>query len=342
LLFITACSAPSNKIKTIATYRLAFGSCLDQNNAQPIWHAIAAENPHTFMFLGDTIYADTESMAVKKTEYQKLRANPGFQKLKSQTPVWAMWDDHDYGKNDLGVAYKPKAESQSVFLDAFDEPSDSLRRKQKGIYFAKEFIWQNLRIHVIVPDLRYHRTEWKKGAPTELYTDTHAVDASPQATILGEVQWAWLKNEFSKHADLRIFVSSSAVLTDDFPGERWGAMPRERDKLFGLMKASRASVIIVSGDRHFAQVLRRSDVTSYPLFEIVSSGMNNGWAEGRRDVDRYRIGEVYAANNFGLLEIDSEAKEIRYSLQGADGAPQIGGALSFDEIKLRRADNTGN
>ena len=47
---------------TIAkTYKIAFGSCLDQEDPQPIWNAVKGENINSFIFLGDNVYGDVPS-----------------------------------------------------------------------------------------------------------------------------------------------------------------------------------------------------------------------------------------------------------------------------------------
>lgn len=341
-LLFCRCKSASTHVTTNVPYRIAYGSCLNQDKPQPFWTAMLADSPRAFLFLGDTIYADTEDMSVKKAAYAQLNAQPGFRSMKALGPIWAMWDDHDYGRNDMGTAYPMKAESQRVFLDAFDEPANSARRKQKGIYFAKTLAFENLRVQFIFPDLRYSRTEWTKGPATELYTGTHAIDSSPQATMLGESQWSWLEQIAREEADLRIFVSSSAVLTDDFPGERWGAFPRERARLIKLMQSTRGSWLILSGDRHFAQVLRRSDMVTYPLYELVSSGLNNGWADGVRDKDRHRLNQIMAEDNYGLLDIDTQRKQLFYQMKSAAGVAKLTGIIPFAEIKLSASGNKGS
>src|SRR2546426_6802750 len=77
--------------------RIAFGSCAHQDRPQPIWGPIVAARPELFLFVGDTIYADTTDMKVMRAKYAKLAAMPGYQKLLKTCPVLATWDDHDYG-----------------------------------------------------------------------------------------------------------------------------------------------------------------------------------------------------------------------------------------------------
>ena len=78
---------------------IGFGSCLDQDLPQPIWEEIKAQNPEVFIMLGDNVYGDTFGNIHKlERAYQKQartlkKAGLGF-------PFMAIWDDHDYGKND--------------------------------------------------------------------------------------------------------------------------------------------------------------------------------------------------------------------------------------------------
>ena len=64
-------------------------------------------------------------MAVLKNKYQRLGAKPGFKALRAQTPIIAMWDDHDYGQNDAGKEYPHKEASRQIMLDFWEEPANS-------------------------------------------------------------------------------------------------------------------------------------------------------------------------------------------------------------------------
>ena len=61
---------------TIAeTYKIAFGSCLDQEDPQPIWNTIKKENINSFIFLGDNVYGDIPSgrLDFMKTAYAQQK-----------------------------------------------------------------------------------------------------------------------------------------------------------------------------------------------------------------------------------------------------------------------------
>jgi hypothetical protein len=113
---------------------IAFGSCLKQTRPQPIWNSVLAKQPDVFLLLGDNIYGDTRDMQKLKDKWDVFSSVPGFKKLRQNSRVLAIWDDHDYGENDAGKEFPKKAESQNIFLDFLSEPANSLRRKTPGIY----------------------------------------------------------------------------------------------------------------------------------------------------------------------------------------------------------------
>src|SRR5262245_40516001 len=85
-----------------ALARIAFGSCADQAKPQPIWEAILAYRPDLFIFAGDNVYGDfkTADAAPLRRAYEMARTIPGFAKLRREVSHLAVWDDHDYGRND--------------------------------------------------------------------------------------------------------------------------------------------------------------------------------------------------------------------------------------------------
>ena len=206
--------------------RIAFGSCADQNKPQPIWDAIIAWKPELFLFLGDNVYIDLLGMESWKYEYDKLARVSGFGNLRASCPIMAVWDDHDYGVNDGGAEYPKKAESQEIFLDFFNEPQDSWRRKNPGIYDAKLFGPPGKRLQIIMLDTRYFRSPWKRDPSPER---RYQPQDDPSATMLGEEQWRWLEEQLKEQARIRIIVSSIQVVNDDHGFEGWGNFPRESE-----------------------------------------------------------------------------------------------------------------
>lgn len=284
-----------------APSRIAFGSCANQNLPQPVWNGINRYKPELFLFLGDVIYADTFSMQEMQQKYRQLDRVEGFQALKEYCPIEAIWDDHDYGDNDAGAEYSQKQSSQQIFLDFFSEPQDSKRRRSEGIYASRYYGPDNQRIQLILLDTRYFRSPWKKsGTLGRLYDQDRRADL----TMLGASQWRWLRSELVKPARLRIIASGIQVINDEHGYESWGNFPDERQRFFDLIKDTEAQgVLILSGDRHFAEISKIDVGLGYPLYDFTSSGLTHSWLYGANAANSHRLfgfGEI----NFGTLSID--------------------------------------
>ena len=301
--------------------RIAIGSCAKQWEAQPIWNTVAELNPDLFLFTGDAIYGDwhgekpfiptRESL---EADWEKLALNPDFAEVRTQVPFMATWDNHDYGSHNGGVDFEQKEMTRKVFLDFFDEPKYSERRKTPGIYDAKIFGPPGRRVQIILLDPRWFRSSFKKDERSAEQLKAigkvgkYAPNTDSNATILGDIQWQWLEEQLKKPAELRLVVSSTQIIPDQKGMDEWGAFPRERQRLFDLVKSSRAEgVILVSGNVHFSEA-SKIDNGDYPLYEITASGMTHVNPVYAAAANKYRVAGPYVDHNVGLIEIDWDAK----------------------------------
>ena len=279
-------------------YRVAFGSCLDQDKPQPIFAAIEAYDPQLFLFIGDNVYADAGEVPMFLEAYGKLARSEGYRSLRSKTPVLAIWDDHDYGRNDAGAEYPLKEQSKSIMLDFFGVPEDSERRKHDGAYDAVVVGPPGQQVQIILLDTRWFRTRLYPLSPGR-YRDYDGDDA----TMLGPAQWAWLEEQLRVPAQVRLLVSSVQVVADAHDRERWGVFPRERERLFSLIgETGAAGVIVLSGDRHRGELSRLSEsAAGYPVHDLTSSSLNRPNPE--HEDNPLRVGSLIVASNFGTIDI---------------------------------------
>lgn len=320
-LVIAQCAASGFAADTTKPLqRIAFGSCAEQDRPLPIWDAIVASKPELFLFLGDNIYGDTQDMEVLRAKYAKLAAMPGYQKLVKACPILATWDDHDYGVNDGGDSYPKRVESQAIFLDFFGIPKDSPRRKQEGVYHAEVFGPEGKRVQVIMLDARYFRSPLKKKAKFEKGVGPYLPDNDPQTTMLGEKQWQWLEQQLRVPAEVRIIGSSVQVVAEDHGWEKWMNFPQQRARLYDLIRDTKAAgIIFLSGDRHLAELSVMDGGVGYPLYDLTSSGLNQGFKKWRpQEVNGHRVGTMNFGNNSGLITIDWDRTDPLISLQIRD------------------------
>ncbi|MFT3878904.1 MAG: alkaline phosphatase D family protein [Gemmatales bacterium] len=308
--------------------RIAFGSCANQGRPQPIWDAVNALKPEVFVFLGDNIYADTTDMAVMKKKYDLFAAVPGFQRLKQSSKILATWDDHDYGKNDAGYEYGPKAESQKLFLDFWGVPADSPRRQQEGVYSAEVIGPPGQRVQFILLDTRTFRTPLKKKDAKPAKGDgPYEADNSDTCNMLGEAQWKWLEEQLKIPAEIRLIGSSIQLVPEDHGWEKWMNFPKQRERFLKLLEATQAKgVIVLSGDRHLAELSMMPNAVGYPLYDLTSSGLTEADKKWRPyEPNRHRVATMNFGNNFGFITIDWYRSDplIRLQIRDEDGEVTI-------------------
>lgn len=299
-----------------APARVAFGSCAHQDSPQPIWETVARAEPELWIWLGDNIYGDTADPAILAEKYARQRAGEGYAKLRARCAVVGTWDDHDFGVNDGGKEFPAKVASQQAFLDFLDEPADSARRKQEGVYWSHEYGEGARRLKVILLDARYHR-----DAPGE-----------PGGDVLGAAQRAWLERELeANEAAVTLIASGIQVLSEDHRYESWARFPEARRWLLDLIERTGSrGVVLLSGDRHISEISALPiEGAETPLYDITSSSLTHAWTTFPGELNRHRVGEVVSENSFGLIEIDWDARVMLASIRNEPGETKLEQRIAF-------------
>jgi alkaline phosphatase D len=341
---LTAAEALAQGISPPLT-RIAFGSCADEDKPQPIWDAVLAYRPELFLFLGDNVYGDVrdgrtvpEAELIESLQHSYALAGkvPGLAALRSRVPHLATWDDHDYGKNDAGADFAGRHDAQKLFLQFWDVPLSDERYQREGIYSSRIFGPEGQRIQVILLDTRFFRSALRptdqRNAPGR---ERYVPDDDPAKTMLGEAQWRWLTDRLREPAELRLIVSSVQVVAEGHGWERWGNLPRERQRLYDLIRDTRANgVVFLSGDRHIGALYREAVGTPYPLVEITASGLNQVFPSNR-EAGPNRLSGVYSAANFGTADVDWWEGTVPLSLRGENGEPVRRHIFLLDELRMQ-------
>jgi alkaline phosphatase D len=301
---------------TAETYKIAFGSCLDQDYPQPIWQSIKNENINSFIFLGDNVYGDVPSGKLNKMKKAYAHQKTMIPDWLFKKDVHVIWDDHDYGINDGGTSYPLKQQAQLMYLDFWNISSDDERRKREGIYTNKFINIDGFTVNLVLLDTRYFRSDLNK---TIGINSVYKKNLDLNSTILGNKQWAWLEKTINKKADLVIISTSIQLLATSHRFEKWSNFPHEHIRMKKLLKQSKIPVLIVSGDRHQGAIYEEDN-----LFEITSSSLNKTLSPSKfigrpKEVDDAMIGDMYSGENYGLITIDTEKKEYLIELKDLNG-----------------------
>ena len=298
-----------------STFRIAFGSCANQDKPQPLLKVAANLKPDVFIYLGDNIYGDSRTMDTLQAKYDRLAAKDEFQNLWNSTKVLSIWDDHDYGENDAGRHYPFKEASKAIFMDFWKVPANSDRRKHKGIYGVEYLEKDGKKVQLILLDTRTFRDKLVHRDSTDsIHKNDYAINPSPDSTILGQEQWQWLEQQLTPPAEMRI-IASSIQFSHEYNGwESWTNVPHQQQYMIDLIQKTKANgVVFISGDVHWGEISKMDVDSGYPIYDVTSSGITQTWDIIEPNTNR--IGEPVPQNNVGLIELDlSSAGSVSLSI----------------------------
>lgn len=250
-----------------ADARIAMIGCHNQHAPAPSLPYIAEVlQPDVTVWIGDNVYADTkDNPQYIIDQLEILREKEGFSALKEVSQFVVTWDDHDYGLNNAGKEYSLKEKSKNIHR-SFWELEAEIPSNQDGVYYAKQFTFNEKTIQFIQLDGRFNRD--KPGR---------------NADALGENQWEFLMQALRQDdVDLR-FISCGYQILINRP-MRWEAMVRlgkSRKRLMELIESQDVPVLFLTGDQHYVEVLESPRNVDYKTYEIMAAGINKNERPGR-------------------------------------------------------------
>jgi alkaline phosphatase D len=262
-----------------------------------IFETMAREKAAFMLWLGDAWYTrevDYYSEWGLWFRASHDRALPVTQHFLKAMPQLAIWDDHDYGPNDIGKNYILKEASRKVFNSYFCNPSSG--ENGQGIYTMTS--WGDA--DIFMTDDRWWRSTDKLK------------DSDPRKEMLGAQQMEWLKNSllFST-ATFKIIAVGSQVLNPVSPYEAWWKFPAEYKELMDFLEEYKISgVVFLTGDRHHSEIIKISRPGSYPLYDITVSPLTSG---------THTFGGPEKNNPYRVLGIDEKQNYSRFSFSGQRG-----------------------
>lgn len=254
--------------------RIAFGSCprFQDDRVQPIWSTVVGLEPDLFLWIGDNIYGDSTQPHVLQEEYRRQRDVAGLQPVLRGVSHLAVWDDHDYGMNNQDRRNPIKDEALKIFEDYWANPSYGLSGVP-GVFFRYSYG----QVDFFFLDDRFYR-------------DPDPQPQSPEKTMLGAEQLAWLQSELvASTAIFKVLVSGGGWSeAKGETGDSWAAFVDERNKIFDFVRDQEITgVVLLAGDTHVGElnVIPWSDKGGYDFYDLISSPLAqdapDSWLERR-------------------------------------------------------------
>lgn len=243
--------------------RIAFTSCVGYHgyDATAGYADMARTNFDLLLMLGDNHYANTNDPGVQRKFYFDQRATAGWRGLGPGTPIYAIWDDHDYGPDNSDGTLKGKERALQTFQEHWANPASG-EPDNPGVYFK----FTRANVDVFMLDGRYYR-------------DPNKATNLEHKTQLGAKQLAWFKRELlASKAPVKVLASGGewqAYGTDD----SWRSFKQERDDIFKFIEDNGIKgVLLISGDRHFTGAYQVEgkwiEVTVGPIGSAVATAKN--------------------------------------------------------------------
>jgi predicted MPP superfamily phosphohydrolase len=259
---------------TGTSFEYVLASCMDRSEQpiQNVWDAIPTINadgtkdyPDFAILAGDTIYLQegidiVDFWGVRFDRYwyrnREQRTEPHFAEFVANTPIYAVWNNHDYGAEVANMAQAGKEESLRAWKSLWPNPdypgssSSNNNNSNNGIYYS--FYWGD--VHYIVTDDHWNRDPFRENR-------------------WGTEQTDWITSELlSSRGTFKVIVLGSDILERGWSSdlENIGAVVTEH---------SINGVLFHAGDIHRNEYKRKpnSGGFPYPITQITSSGIAKVW-----------------------------------------------------------------
>ncbi len=258
--------------------------------------------PSDFMlWLGDNVYYLLRHMNVPEMMYErriKKAQVPEIRDFMRSRPMYAIWDDHDFGPNNQKGNFALKDTSLFIHNNFWVNPYHGTP-ELKGIFTHFSLSDADF----ILLDNRYHSTP----------------HGYPNPAMIGAQQMQWLKERLlESRGTFRFIAIGSQVLNRLDKGESWQRYPQERQEILDFIAENNIkNVIFLTGDRHHTELQRVELKPGLPVYDFTCSPLTSathaGVLTGHEAQNPQRVpGTLLAEHNFG-----------RVSLSGAPGARQV-------------------
>lgn len=294
--------------------RIAVISCMDDHVVEVrdrMWPQLAEQAPDALFLIGDNVYADHAAAGWKTPgpdelwdRYVETREDLPLYRWPDLVPVFATWDDHDYGVNDSDRTFAYKAESLDVFFAFFAQrrPAPGFERGPGVASFLRA--WG---AEFALLDDRYFRSPNREDVPDQ--------------THFGVEQENWLNARLRTASKPVFLVSGDQFFGGYHPFESYeGSHPKSFARQLTEWKKASVPLLFVSGDRHLSEILK---VDALGTYEVTSSGIHSSTFKDafRKTPSPHQVAGVAGEFNYSILEImrtEKQRLEVAVSAFGLD------------------------
>ncbi len=285
--------------------RVAIVSCMkdDLKDTAAIWQQLQTESADFFLMIGDNAYADIGLPGVfTKMSAQRLwdrhmetRNKLSVFRWQKLVPVFATWDDHDFGQNNGGRDFELKIESQKVFTSFFPMGLTSADFSAgPGVARQWSLGSQNF---ILLDNRSFRSTSTDKNPPSHF----------------GKEQTQWMLKRIKKNS-LNWLVSGDQFFGGYHPFESFeGQHPKKFTQFLGSLRSKKTPTLFVSGDRHMSEIMTISkkelgqnsyEITSSPIHSSIYPGASSKHKNPRR------LAAIDGQWNYVIVDVEKNKKQF--------------------------------
>jgi alkaline phosphatase D len=269
-------------------------------NIQAIWQQVQNANLDAILLLGDNCYGDIGGVVFSPqllwSRYIATRKNLPFYHWRKLVPSFAIWDDHDFGKNNSDGNYIFKNDSLETF-QAFYAQEDINGFFKQGLAASTTFELFGQKI--VMLDGRMYRL----------------LPSSVGTGFFGDQQLDWLNTEMNSTSKPLLLASGSQFFGGNIPK---GETPEyQAPNEFALLNQNLAKlnrpILFASGDVHFSEVMKLERRNfNFDAYELTSSSMHSLLSSKLPSNNRRVAGAV--GNNFTFVTFNQGRAELATNL----------------------------
>lgn len=284
----------------------------------PMWQRLEASQPDFLILNGDLVYVDSFAFVARNAaseldlwqRYQDAFARIPLYRWQNLVPIFATWDDHDFGTNDGDRGFTIRAEVARLFRAAFGgRPlANTWTPSPHGVGGLFRGFGQTFALL----DNRSFRQPNNNQSEAEAYGHW------------GEAQHRWLIDELRREAKPAWLINGNQFFNGinlSFKESFEGNHAPEFATLLSDLSALPNPVVFGSGDIHLSEIMRiPRERIGYETYEFTSSSMHSYAGEGWENP--LRISDAYCKEfNFLLVRSVAETEGLMIDTECLGLAP---------------------
>lgn len=293
----------------------AYASCMADDYRfneviDPMWARMKSLNPDMIILNGDLVYVDSFEFVERQKASDIdiwMRFIDSFNRLPlyhwdALKPVFATWDDHDFGTNDGDRNFISKVGARKIFLAFFGGKNLNgvYKLEEDSVYFSLNAFHQKM----FFMDDRYFRQPNKNQGIPEKYAQW------------GEKQHHWLLENLNHDSTPAWIFNGNQVFSGvnlSYKESLQDNDPEHFKTLLEDLRKINAHVVFASGDIHFSEIMKVPAATlGYDTYEVTSSSMHSytggGWDNPLRVpnmfTNEFNFMMIRSKNSGGVIKAD--------------------------------------